>query len=328
MSRPSSALPRRYLRFAWGVLAFNLGVILWGAYVRASGSGAGCGDHWPLCNGEVVPRAPALATLIELAHRLTSGLALLLVVASWLWVRRLAPAGTPVRRAAFWSVIFMLIEAAVGAGLVLFEYVAGDERQARILWLSAHLANTLILIAWIGLTAWFASGQPAPRLQLNARLATVAATLFGLIVIGMTGAIAALGDTLFPASSLAEGLAQDLSPTAHLLLRLRILHPTLAVAVGGVAAVLAWWSSLQHRAPMAQTLGRAAGALVLVQWAVGTTNLLLLAPIWLQLIHLLMADLLWLAFVFLGAALLADAREEAPVRVATAMPAPAPFGRT
>jgi heme A synthase len=322
-----TALPRPFVRFAWGVLAYNLLVIGWGAYVRASGSGAGCGDHWPLCNGEIVPRAPALATLIELFHRVTSGLALVLVVASYVWVRRLAAPGAAVRRAAFWSLVFMLIEAAIGAGLVLFEYVAQDQRLARVLWLSAHLANTLILIAWIALTAWFAGGQPAPKLVRGPRLLLVATTLLGLIAIGMTGAIAALGDTLFPAASLAEGMAQDFAPTAHLLLRLRILHPTLAVAVGAACALLAFWSTARALTPTTRALGRAAAALVFVQWAVGTLNLLLLAPIWLQLVHLLMADALWLAFVLLGTAWLAEARAAAPVRVPAPGAVPLSVGR-
>ncbi len=48
-----------FSRYAWGVLLWNVLVALWGAYVRATGSGAGCGSHWPTCNGEILPRAPA-----------------------------------------------------------------------------------------------------------------------------------------------------------------------------------------------------------------------------------------------------------------------------
>ena len=90
----------RLARFAWLLLACNIGVILWGAYVRASGSGAGCGSHWPLCNGEVIPRLPATATLIEYSHRLTSGAALLGVVALFVWTRRVRPPRDPARAGA------------------------------------------------------------------------------------------------------------------------------------------------------------------------------------------------------------------------------------
>src|SRR5262245_62215656 len=72
--------PKAFIRFAWLTLGITIVVIVWGAVVRATGSGAGCGSHWPLCNGVVVPRSPSMATLIELGHRLTSGLALLLVL--------------------------------------------------------------------------------------------------------------------------------------------------------------------------------------------------------------------------------------------------------
>ena len=110
------------------MLAYNLAVILWGAYVRASGSGAGCGAHWPLCNGEVIPRAPSIATLVEYSHRLTSGLALLGVVALMVWTWRVWGRGHPARRGALLSLIFILTEAAVGAGLVLFELVADNAK--------------------------------------------------------------------------------------------------------------------------------------------------------------------------------------------------------
>ena len=136
----------RLARFAWIVVAWNLVVIGWGAYVRATGSGAGCGQHWPLCNGEIVPRAPAIATLIELTHRLTSGLALLALLALVIAVWRSRPAGHPARRAAGWSMLFMLTEAGVGAGLVLFELVADNASLARALFMAVHLANTFLLL--------------------------------------------------------------------------------------------------------------------------------------------------------------------------------------
>ena len=78
-------------RFAWGVLAYNIAVIVWGAAVRATGSGAGCGDHWPLCNGSVIQHYPTAATLIEFAHRASSGVALLAVVGLLVWTFRTAP---------------------------------------------------------------------------------------------------------------------------------------------------------------------------------------------------------------------------------------------
>jgi cytochrome c oxidase assembly protein subunit 15 len=289
----------RLARLAWLTLGWNLAVILWGAYVRASGSGAGCGAHWPLCNGEVLPRVHAVATLVEYTHRATSGIALLLVLLLAFRVFRGRRPGHPARRAAAASVLFILTEAAVGAGLVLFRLVADDESVARALFMSAHLVNTFLLLASLTLTAHFcgtdALPAPAPR---RAWPFAVAALL--LLMVGTSGAVAALGDTLYPSSSLASGLAAELSPTAHALVRLRLAHPLLALlgAAGVVAVAL---STLRQADAAARRAALFVLGLVLVQLFAGLANVVLLAPIWLQLVHLLLADLVWIGFVLLAA---------------------------
>jgi heme A synthase len=306
----------RLAQFAWAVLGYNLFVVLWGAYVRASGSGAGCGSHWPLCNGTVLPSDPEIATLIELTHRITSGLALVLVAVLLVWSFRATRRRSPVRRGAALAFAFTLLEAAIGAGLVLFQRVGQDSSLARAVWLSGHLVNTFILLACLALTAWWASGGSPARVIGVKRSAWVGgALLAGMLVVGVTGAVTALGDTLFPAASLADGLRQDLSPAAHFLVRFRVLHPALAVAVGLCVLIAA--PGLVARVPegpmprpSSETLGRALGALVLLQWAAGIANVLLLAPIWLQLVHLLLADLLWISLVLLTACALADRRRD------------------
>jgi len=196
------SMDRRLARFAWLVLGYVVAVILWGAYVRATGSGAGCGAHWPLCNGEVVPRAPDAEMLVEFSHRITSGLALLAVVALLAWVRRGCARGHPARRAAGWSLVLMLTEAAVGAGLVLFRLVADNASMARALFMAVHLVNTFLLLACLALTAHFLSGGRPVRVSSRPGVAGVLAAGFaGLLLAGVSGAIAALGDTLFPATS-------------------------------------------------------------------------------------------------------------------------------
>src|SRR5687767_2278346 len=222
-------MPARWSRFAWGVLAYNILVIVWGAFVRATGSGAGCGSHWPDCHGQIVPRAPSVATMIEFAHRATSGLALVAVV-SLLWITlRWCERGHPARRAAWWSLVFVLLEAGIGAGIVLFEWVAGDKSLARGFVMSAHLCNTFLLLAALTNTAWHLDG--GPRYAISGRFGWLFwATAAGVFLTGASGGIAALGNTLFPATSLAEGLTQDLSATSHVFLRLRGLHPIFALA--------------------------------------------------------------------------------------------------
>jgi heme A synthase len=288
----------RLARFSLLVLVYNVAVILWGAVVRATGSGAGCGSHWPLCNGEVMPRAPRLETVIELSHRLTSGLALVLVVALAVAAFRWRPKGDPARKAAVAGVLLMLSEAGVGAGLVLFRLVADNQSMARAMFMGTHLVNTFFLLGALTLAAWFAAGGAPPRLR--GWLAWgLALGVFGLLLAGVSGAVAALGDTLWPSRSLSAALQQDLSPTAHLLIRLRLLHPAIAAAAG-------LWALFLSIQPAERTLwGRWTAACVLLQWIAGLANVALLAPVWMQVVHLLVADLLWIAFVLFAASALA-----------------------
>jgi cytochrome c oxidase assembly protein subunit 15 len=326
MTPPASS--RRFQLFSYAVLAYTLAVVLWGAFVRATGSGAGCGDHWPVCNGVVIPREPTVATLIEYTHRVTSGLAMVLAVVLCVWGVRAHAKGHPVRRASVLALVFMLTEAAIGAGLVLFQYVAHDQRTGRAFWMAAHLINTFLLIGAQGLTAWWAAGRS--RLALRGQGlsgALVGAAIAGVMLLGVSGAIAALGDTLFPAASLAEGLQQDLSETAHVLVRLRVLHPLLAVVVG--ALVVAMATLLARLRPSAEVKRGATllGVLYAVQLAAGLINLVLLAPVWMQLVHLLLADLVWLCLLRLSAAGLSEDAPRAELRPSPSTTTPSPSGR-
>ena len=296
-------MPKSFARYAWAVLAYNLGVVLWGAFVRATGSGAGCGNHWPLCNGTVTQNSPSAATIIEFTHRVTSGLDLALVALLVLWAFRRLPRRHPVRLGATLSALFLVTEALLGAALVLLQHVAKNASVSRAYSLSTHLINTLTLLACLTLTAWWSTERPAPMgVPSVSRVWMAAVSLASVLVLGVSGAIAALGDTLFPASSLAAGLAQDLDPAANIFLRLRIFHPLIAAAVG--AWLLFFAVSSASRRP---DLGGRAWSLVALlgaQIVAGVLNLLLLAPVWMQIVHLLLADLLWIALVLLSAAAL------------------------
>lgn len=305
---------RRFYVYAWAVLGFNLLVILWGAYVRASGSGAGCGSHWPLCNGEVVPRERATETLIELTHRTTSGIALLLVFGLAVWALRGFARKHPARLGAVLSVIFIIIEALIGAGLVLFGFVADNDSIGRAVYLSIHLVNTFLLLAALALTAWWASGGGALRLRGQGRLSLLlGAGLLGTLLLGVSGAVTALGDTLFPGGSLASGLRDDFSPTAHILIRLRVLHPTIAVLVSALLIYGARFVAASRPGQVTKRLSWALMIMVVVELLAGLINLLLLAPIPMQIVHLLLADMLWIFLVLLTAAALA---EQSPLSVA------------
>ncbi|HMO58828.1 MAG TPA: COX15/CtaA family protein [Roseiflexaceae bacterium] len=297
----------RFAWFAWGVLGYNLLVILWGALVRATGSGAGCGSHWPLCNGEVIPPDPAIETLIEFTHRLTSGVALLAVLGMCIWAWRLYPARHIVRRAAGFSLFFIIIEALLGAGLVLFELVAHNASLTRAFSMAAHLANTFLLIGALTLTAWWAGGAPRPQIEHHRRWAVqLVIGMVGLLLVGMSGAITALGDTLFVAYTAAGDGEQALPPLVQVLIRLRVFHPLIAVLVGLYTVLLAW--SIQSRAeqPATRKAAIVLSALFIIQLIAGFVNVLLMVPIWMQLVHLLLADLVWIALILLGAAALAE----------------------
>jgi heme A synthase len=297
--------------YALVVLGVNLFVILWGAVVRASGSGAGCGEHWPLCNGEILPQSPATATLIEFTHRVTSGIALILVIALFWWSRRAFPPGHRARTGALWSLVFIGSEALVGAGLVLFHLVGDDASPLRAIYLSVHLLNTFLLLAALSLTAhWATHEAPWQRPGSGAAPWLLGAGLLAVLIVGMSGAVTALGDTLFPSASLAAGFREDASPTAHFLVRLRVLHPVLALLTGLYLSVMVWQVWRLRPAAVEAPWGRWLTTLVLLQLAVGLSNLLLRAPTPVQLAHLFVADLLWLTLVLFTA----TALTAAPVR--------------
>jgi cytochrome c oxidase assembly protein subunit 15 len=306
-----------FRRFACWVLGYNVAVVLWGALVRASGSGAGCGAHWPLCNGEVVPRSPALETLVELTHRLMSGLSLVLVAILVVWAVRTLPRRHAARTAAIASGGFLVLEALVGAALVLFGWVGKDASAARGGAVAVHLVNTFLLLGALALTAALADRDG--RLSVRGRGPLAAALGLGLasmVVTGATGAVAALGDTLYPAESVVHGLGQDLAGEAPLLLRLRLVHPVAALATALVLVVIAR-AVLRARDPRLGMPALRLLVLVGLQLLGGALDVALLAPVWLQILHLVLADLTWIALLLLTAQALSGAQAD-PVASASA----------
>ena len=294
-------------RYAWGVLVWNALVALFGAYVRATGSGAGCGSHWPTCNGEIVPRAPQVETLIEFTHRATSGLAFLAVLALLILALRTLPKGHPARFGAGLSMLFMVTESLVGASLVLFGWVAHNVSPERAVVQMVHLANTYFLLAALTLTAWWASGG-AP-LRLRGQGAVGLALLLGflaLLFLGMSGAVTALGDLLFPVRNTLEALERSLTPGEHFLVRLRVLHPLIAVSVG-LYVVFAGYL-VAHLRPSEKTrlFAHLLAYLYGAQLLAGLVNVALKAPVWMQILHLFLAYAVWILFVLLSAAALAQ----------------------
>ncbi len=298
---PSPALRR----FAWALLVYFTAVILWGTLVRATGAGAGCGNHWPLCNGTVIQHSAGVNTLIEFTHRITSGLSLFAVLGLVAWTFAGTVRGHLARAAAVASLVFTLIEATLGALLVKLGLTAQSQSPLRPAYLALHLANTLLLLAALTLTAHLLSrreGFLRSHVRLVAPFGVVAGVILVMIV-GVTGSLAALGDTLFPASSLGMAFAQDFSSAGGWLVRWRWMHPTVAFLV----SILLLWILIRAVRRGTHWDNRGLSALVLLLLAVvytlGLLDVVLLAPLWLQLAHLLAADTLWVALVILTARL-------------------------
>jgi len=316
----SGLLPSLGLRrFAWGVVAYNILVILWGAVVRSTGSGNGCGEHWPLCGGTVVQHWKTLASVIEFAHRASVGVSVFALIGLIAWTWRATTRRHMARVFAAASGVLTFNEALLGALLVKLGLTGTNESAERAVFLSLHLANTLLLLAALTLTAHFLSREIA-RMRGGVQLKHAGIAAVGLgatLLVGVSGSLAALGDTLYPAHSLAEAFAQDFAPGSHWLLHIRWIHPTLSVAAAGFVLFLVVKSLLEGKSRLAWTVA----GLVASQILVGMADVLLLAPTWLQVTHLLGADLLWASLVVLTAKLcirpLHDARVTAGSRKLT-----------
>ncbi len=295
--------PKRFSVVAWGVLGYSLGVIVWGYFLRVSESGDGCGTDWPLCDGAIVPSAAEFPTWIEYTHRLSSGLALLLVVVMALWARSLFRHGHPVRTAAAASLFFTVTESLFGAILVILGWVAGDVSTGRILIRPFHVTNTFLLMASLGLMAWWAH-RGVQRLPsfLEPPTRAVLPAGFALLLVAATGSWTGLAGTAFPVESVGEGIGQYLEPS-HLLIYLRTVHPAVAL----ITIILLFRMASVVRSSSGDPVARRLSAIVLflagIQLALGPLTIVLLHPTALRLVHLWTADLLWLSILFLGSTL-------------------------
>lgn len=283
------------------MLGFNLLVVLWGAVVRATGSGDGCGASWPRCGDRLVPIDAGTETTIEFLHRVTSGLAVvgvvILVVLAFLWY----PRGHPARRAAVAAAFLLAVESLLGAGLVVFGWVDQDVSVGRMLAVPTHLTNTLLLLGALAVGAWSATRPVARRFSEPGAAGMLLAGLVVLVVVAASGALNAVADTVFPAESLIGGVAAELGSTAPFLLRVRLAHPFVAV-LGGLLVI---WIAVRVADGGDRTtrrLAMAVGGLVAVQLFIGVANVFLLAPLEIQVLHLAVGDLLWVVFVLLAAA--------------------------
>ena len=333
MSEALSSKPavRAFRAFALFVLVYTIGVIVFGAWVRVTGSGAGCGQHWPTCEGEIIPRSLSAEKLIEFSHRITSGLCMPFVLTMWVWARRIFPKGHLARPWSFWTVVFMATEALLGASLVIFRLVEDNDSVWRAVFMPLHLVNTFLLTGAVTKALWWGAYDETParaRLQGGAGRAIVLAA-WALVIISMTGAITALGDTLYPVVTgehdIRQRLLLDGANAAHFLVYLRIVHPILAVLAGlYVATIGAGIASASDRSTT-KRWGYITATFVLLQLMVGFMNISLSAPGWMQLTHLGVATALWCSLVAFSQSTIATApaRDSSSAQAAGGTPADA-----
>jgi cytochrome c oxidase assembly protein subunit 15 len=228
----------------------------------------------------------------------------------WCW--RVTKKGDWVRYSAVLAAVFLANEALLGAALVLLKHVDNDQSAGQILFLCLHLGNTLLLLAMLSLTAnWLSNGSSKFTLIGKWRqVSSIGLGLLATMVTGITGAITALADTLFPSTSLASSLPQDFRSGTPVLLRVRLLHP----AVSTVAAFYILWVILRSSTGR-NGLSRSAIALItllFVQVGIGIANVLLLAPVWIQITHLFVADALWILLVLASAEFVLEPKNASP----------------
>ena len=311
----SQSAPVRWFRsgrglpaFAAFALGFMVLVILEGAVVRATGSGAGCGNHWPLCNGQVIPQHPRLTTIIEFAHRSMTGVCTTLVVALIVWIFAARPEGDLARRAIAWTGVLLIVEALLGAALVKGGYVLNNASNMRVFVQCVHFTSTMSLLAALSLAWWWIHPRNEPQTLSTEASGAAWIAIIATILTGALGSVAALADTLFPSTSLRAAFAQDFSSTAPLIVRMRWIHPAFAA----IALVAAIWLALRLRSQAIRWVA----VLIVVQLVLGVGDILLLAPVWLQVLHLLGADLYWIALVAACSPLLTQTQESRASRAA------------
>lgn len=287
-----------FRRYSWFLVGYNVLVILWGAVVRSTGSGAGCGSNWPLCNGEIIPKAESVHTIIELIHRLTSTLDGFLVILLVLFAYRIHGKKSNIFRWAVAALVFIIIEGLLGRMLVVREWVADHVSVIRAVAVAIHLTNTYILLLTLTATAWLTGKQnelKSNKLRIVNYLLIPA--IFLAILFSAMGAITALGDTLFPSESLITGFQKNFDPTSNFLIRLRVIHPILAILTSGYLLFVIRFIQSKQMGREVDKRGKWLQRVIFVQVFAGGITVLTLAPIFMQILHLLLADVFWISLV-------------------------------
>jgi cytochrome c oxidase assembly protein subunit 15 len=237
-------------------------------------------------------------TLTEYLHRLTSGFYGIFVLSLWLWNFKLFPKKTAARQASTAVLVLMILEALLGAALVLKGLVGENATIFRLVVMTCHQMNSLLLTGSTVVLALVSRPQLEPEtLHIQWRnLFSNAKFWMTFMVIPATGAWAALANTLFPSQNLQEGILKDLTPDVPWILRLRIVHPVLALTIGFYLVFRFYKKSFDSEGDVSNANLILAGVLS-VALIFGMLTLLALSPVWMKLVHLTLAQVVWISIV-------------------------------
>lgn len=266
--------------------------ILAGAFVRATGSGDGCGATWPTCKGRIIPSLSDTSEIIEFSHRGISGI--LLIVTLYIFVNsRKLEKGSIARRAANYLTFFVLFEALIGAVIVIFEWVGLNSSLPRIVAVPIHLVNTFGLLASYVILFKILENKMDSIKNLWDRNFIIISILF--LLTGATGSITALADVLYPSASFIEGFLDDFDRTSEVLTRLRIFHPVVSTILS--IALYIESKQLQKRFDINTNFLK---FLIFSAVFLGVANVLSNIVLFLSIFHLALADLLWITYIYVS----------------------------
>lgn len=269
---PQEKKTQKFLLVFW---IYTLIVIFWGAWVRISHSGDGCGDHWPLCQAEFIPDLTQKKTFIEYFHRLMTGAYGIIVLLIFLKLRK--HTRNLVRKLNTWLLVLMITEALIGALLVKLSLVTVNDSYMRLLFMILHQFNSFMLTGVTYLL--FKAINPEFKFEPSKKL-----LLF--LTVSVSGAIAALSVTLFPSISLLQGIIDDFSHDSHIFIKLRVVHPFLASTIMTGFMI---WLFMKNQTRFALE--------ILFAMFIGVITLITLSPVALKIAHLGLAHVLWARFL-------------------------------
>lgn len=308
------AADQRFANFAWFNLIYNLLVVAFGVFLRASGSGDGCGENWPFCTGDKNPANGPWASLIESSHRISTVLVGLFSFIMLGWSFRSFAKGHPVKKFAVAYFVFTLLEGLIGRHLVVNGLVTSNDTVQRAIWMAIHVLSTFVLLGSIAGAGLSASGIRPPNFKGQGVVGWLLGFGFvGTMLLGVSGAISAFGHQVRP--DVAD-LSERLKPAAFWASKLAIAHPIGSASIGLFLLLMSGMIQHLRPDPFVKNASKMVSSLLVIQMCLGALNIVLKAPIPMQMIHLVMADLNWISIVVLAMAALGRGIEFVELRPA------------